>query len=154
MAAPGAARSLPQLTTKAPRGSRFRRPESRLALGALLTFTLYLGGELVFAGALTRASDVVSSIFVLAVCIAPVAGLAGLVPAAAGALRWVVCGLLVLCVAIGIGLDFHALHIAPPDAQNAIAVVVVAFGQMMAFFLAGAVVLLARFIGRSKDRMP
>ena len=122
-----------------------------LALTTLALYSLYLTGELLVAGALTTASDIGFSALMLAACIAPVAGLAGLVLATSGRLRGVLLALLLICAAGGVALDAHALHFAAPDGQNAIVVAMVAVWQFVVLILAGAAVLVFRRVTRRRS---
>ncbi|WP_148233898.1 hypothetical protein [Aurantimonas manganoxydans] len=122
-----------------------------LALTTLALYGLYLTGEFLVAGALTMASDIGFSVLMLAACIAPVAGLAGLVLATSGRFRGVLLGLLLICAAGGAALDAHALHFAAPDGQNAIVVAMVAVWQFVLLILAGAAALVFRRVTRRRS---
>ncbi|MCC4299638.1 hypothetical protein [Aurantimonas coralicida] len=126
----------------------FARP---LALTTLALYSLYLTGEFLVAGALTSASDIGISALMLAACIAPVAGLTGLVFATSGRLRGVLLVLLLICAAGGAALDAHALHFAAPDGQNAIVVAMVAVWQFVVLILAGAAALVIRRVTRRRS---
>ncbi len=135
-----------------PNNSSARRARARpLALTTLALYSLYLTGEFLVAGALTTASDIGFSALMLAACIAPVAGLAGLVFATSGRFRSVVLVLLLICTAGGAALDAHALHFAAPDGQNAIVVAMVAVWQFVVLILAGAAVLVFRRVTRRRS---
>ena len=122
-----------------------------LALTTLALYSLYLTGEFLVAGALTMASDIAISALMLAACIAPVAGLAGLVFATSGQLRGVLLDLLLICTAGGAALDAHALHFAAPDGQNAIVIAMVAVWQFVVLILAGAAALVIRRVTRRRS---
>lgn len=122
-----------------------------LALTTLALYSLYLTGEFLVAGALTMASDIGISVLMLAACIAPVAGLAGLVFATSGRFRSVLLALLLICAVGGVALDVHALHFAAPDGQNAIVIAMVAVWQFVVLILAGAAVLVFRRVTRRRS---
>ncbi|MDX1729602.1 MAG: hypothetical protein R3184_00560 [Aurantimonas coralicida] len=135
-----------------PNRSSARRALARpLALTTLALYSLYLTGEFLVADALTMASDIRISALMLAACIAPVAGLAGLVLATSGRLRGVLLVLLLICAAGGAALDAHALHFAAPDGQNAIVVAMVAVWQFVVLILAGPAALVIRRVTRRRS---
>ncbi|MFY0733669.1 MULTISPECIES: hypothetical protein [Aurantimonas] len=135
-----------------PNNSPARRALARpLALTTLALYSLYLTGEFLVAGALTMASDIGFSALMLPACIAPVAGLAGLVFATSGRFRSVLLALLLICTAGGAALDAHALHFAAPDGQNAIVVAMVAVWQFVVLILAGAAALVIRRVTRRRS---
>ena len=135
--------------------SSARRALARpLALTTLALYSLYLTGEFLVAGALTMASDIGINALMLAACIAPVAGLVGLVFATSGRFRGVLLALLLICAAGGIALDVHALHFAAPDGQNAIVIAMVAVWQVVVLILAAAASLVIRLATRRRSAAP
>lgn len=111
------------------------------AYAAFLIVELWLGGAWSLPG------ELAGSVLVLLACVAPVAGLAGLAAATGGMLRPIGFAVLLVATLGGGALDVYALHLAPPDGQNAIVVFVVAAGQTLLLAALGAAALVRRFLG-------
>lgn len=116
-------------------------------------YAAYYGVELSSGIEWSQPSDAVSGLVMLLVCLLPVLGLAWLTLATRGAMRAVSCAALVLGAGGGAWLVFHALHVAPPDAQSALIIVVVAAGQIILLTALAAVALVARLLRRRRNRV-
>jgi len=141
-------------TAEAQKLDRARRGRlvARVALAASVCFSFYLFAEFLLAGALSAGSDVTGSLLILAACLAPMAGLTWLALVTSGRLGLLVSTAAVLLAVASAALDFYALHLAPPDAQNAVVVGMVALAQFVIALVAGLAALIMRWKRRSAIR--
>lgn len=130
-------------------GGRRQWPQP-VAVAAFSAFAAYLVAELLLVSGQGGVIHISSGLVFVAFCLAPMAGLVLLVFLSSGRLRILLAALVVLGTAAGAAMDFYALHLAPPDAQNAIVVAVVAFWQMVVFLVAGMAALTLHLLRRRR----
>lgn len=116
---------------------------------AVLIFAVYLGIEMVLAGSLATEKDLVSSLIMIAMLVLPASGLAGLASLTRSWVRTLIACLMLVTTAAGMALAYYVLHAAPPDGQNAIVVVMIAFAQMVLLVLLALLALILHLSRRS-----
>ena len=94
------------------------------------------------------ADEILGNLLTVLVLIFPSAGLAWIVGLTSGIVRATACATLLLSTAAVAAVSFYALHLAPPDGQNALIIPVAAFGQFILLLLIAAIAIIARFLGR------
>lgn len=104
---------------------------------------VYLAVEMEIAGGWTEAEAVGSLLIILAL-ISPAMGFAWLTTVTAGKLRGFACAILVASTIGIVALSYWVLHLALPDAQNALVIPVAAFGQFILLIFVLGVGLIAR----------
>lgn len=120
---------------------------ARVGWAALAAYAAYLTVEIALAGG-WQSSEAASSLGVILVFLLPAAGLAWFGSSSRGWLSTFTVAILLLSTAGIVVLSYYALHLAPPDGQNALVIPVAAFGQLLLLLLIGAAALILRLYRR------